>query len=172
MKYLLIILALTLTACNKESKESKAEMLKRILKDHSATPEAIEEPPKENKIQKLMDKALAVTLLDKFMTKGKYTREFINFKLSLHNKTTKRILGVKGTLIIKDIFDDTIARITLSLDEELEANSKNVVVRTLKFNKYIDRIVKLKNIKPDKIKYEWVGEAYLFTDGSSIKKEL
>jgi hypothetical protein len=141
-------------------KTARAEQ--QALKDELASKKA------EN--QMAMNETVTVSFLAKKYEKVKY-RDHIALSFGFKNKTSKNIIGVKGVAHLKDIFGDTILRVTISDDQGIKARASTKWNGSIDYNQFKNSDIKLRNTAFDKIVFEWEPGLYLFSDGTKLKAE-
>lgn len=122
---------------------------------------------------KVMNDAVTVTLMKlRFVPsdyeEGRYSDCF-EVRVGFSNNTNKDIIGVKGTVVLNDVFGDKIKRIGISDDEGIKANSTKTYSGTMNYNQFESEDTKLRATSFDKIKFNWEPETYLFEDGSKME---
>jgi len=123
-------------------------------------------------LSKLND-ALTVSVMslrfrDSDFNAGRYSDDFV-IKIGFENHTDKDLVGVKGVVILKDIFGDIIKKVGLSNDDDIKAHKTHVWVGTLDYNQFMDQDNKLRTTPFDKLKIEWEPEVYIYADGSQMR---
>ncbi len=130
------------------------------------------EKEKEEAIAKMNNAVDAVLLTFKYTpadaSAQRYSGSF-DISIGFRNKTEKEISGVKGAVILKDMFGEVIKMIRLSNDESIPAKGKSVYRGSIDFNQFRDSDNKLRSIDPEKMKFEWTPEVYIFDDGSKLE---
>lgn len=122
------------------------------------------------------EKAVAASKMNAVLTVALTRLEFFKerfldgFKISLalENKSTKDLAGVKGSLFIRDMFDDKIKNINFSIDQAIPAGQTLVWEGTLDYNQFMAEDNKLKTTPLDKMKIFFEPEVFIFTDGSKM----
>lgn len=89
-----------------------------------------------------------------------------HFTFEFTNNTEKDIEGVKGSVIFKDLFDDQIKHVTLSYDEGIPAGESTLYRASIDYNQFMDSDIELRNIELAKMKYDWVVDTIIYTDGT------
>jgi hypothetical protein len=122
---------------------------------------------------KVMNEAVTVTLMKlRFVPsdyeEGRYSDCF-EVRVGFSNNTNKDIIGVKGTVVLDDVFGDKIKRIGISDDDGIKTNSTKTYSGTMNYNQFKDEDVKLRSTSFDKIKFNWEPETYLFGDGTKME---
>ena len=120
-----------------------------------------------------MNKALTVTLArlefePSNVRAGRYSDEF-SVEIGFENHTDRDMAGVKGVVVFKDVFGDPIKRVGLSSDETVPAGRINTWSGTLDYNQFMADDKKLRATDREKLKFEWVPDVYLFSDGTRLE---
>jgi hypothetical protein len=120
--------------------------------------------------RKIVTVALTGTnLLPKNYDLSRYSPVY-QLMLVIENKSDRDIRGVKGTVIFRDLFDDEILRLGLSLDKAVAAGEKKTISGYgLEINQFMDNHVKLASTDYKDLKFEFVPEAIVFADGTTEK---
>lgn len=87
---------------------------------------------------------------------------------ALENKSSKDLVGVKGTVQFADIFDDRIKSIGLSIDEPIPAGQVLQWGGTLDYNQFMDADKKLRSTPAAKLKVSYIPSVFLFSDGTRM----
>jgi len=154
----------------KIEKEWQAEQEKEELKRQAL---AAELQKKQLEAMKKMNEAVTTSLVNFGFRKsdwqsGTYS-DYFTIKVGFKNNTDRDISGVRGVVVLKDIFSETIKRINLSNDNGIKANSTSTYSGTMDFNQFKDEDTKLRGTEFSKLKYEWEPDVYLFDDGSKME---
>lgn len=127
------------------------------------------EKPKieEKKPQVVNDLTKKVTLeiTKKGFIEGDFS-DYNTFTLKLTNNTDKDIEGIKGFIVMNDLFGDQITGITLTYDKGILAGESKLYNASVDYNQFMDKDIKLKQTPLEKIKYEWSVQSIIYTDGS------
>lgn len=144
-------------ARDEQEKAAKQEQAKRAQEDALA------------KMNSAVD---AVLLTFKFVPADagakRYSDSF-DIAIGFRNKTDKEISGVKGVVILKDMFGEIIKAVRLSNDQPVPAKGKSIYRGSIDYNQFIDSDKKLRSIDHKKMKFEWTPEIYVFDDGSKLE---
>lgn len=106
-------------------------------------------------------------LLPKNYNASRYSPLF-QMVLAVENKGAVDIRGIKGKVIFRDLFDDEIMQLNLSLDESVKAGEKKTINGYgMEINQFIDDHVRLANTKYEDLKFEFVPEMIVFADGTT-----
>jgi len=143
-------------ARDEQEKAAKQEQAKRAQEDALA------------KMNSAVD---AVLLTFKFVPADagakRYSDSF-DIAVGFRNKTDKEISGVKGIVLLKDMFGETIKTVRLSNDQPVPAKGKSIYRGSIDYNQFIDSDKKLRSMDYKKMKFEWSPEIYVFDDGSKL----
>lgn len=161
---------LTIGEAIKLEKEFQAEQAKEELKSKAL---AAELQKKQLEATKVMNEAVTTSLVNLGFRQADWENgalsDYFVIQLGFKNNTGKNITGIKGVVVLKDIFDAVIKQVEISNDDGVSAGQSTVGTYTLDYNQFIDEDVKLNNTDFDKIRYSWTPVTYLFEDGSSMK---
>jgi hypothetical protein len=148
-----------------QDEQSKEEQKQKLL--------AAELQKKQLESIKKMNDVLTVTLLNLSLNSKDYERQiysdYFSIKVGFKNNSEKDISGVKGTVILKDMFGSLIKNIGISNDNGIKANGTSTYSGTMDFNQFEDSDKKLASTEFSKIKFEWNPDVYIFADGSTIE---
>jgi hypothetical protein len=126
----------------------------------------------QEQARSIMNDIITVTLIEIGFTERDSRREIYSdaFEISvgIENRTSREILGIRGVMVFKDIFGETMQRVRLSYDDGLLPNQSIVWRGTMGYNRFKDGDVKLRNTRSDRLVFEWEPDTYLFTDGTSM----
>jgi hypothetical protein len=118
-------------------------------------------------VQKQIDSVLTVVLLDKKRAVDPHgINRGLNITLGFENNDSKDIAGIKGTGLFADMFGDTISENSLAYDKTITAGKS--ATWTGNINQFSTGYSKLKDAKPDKIKFKFIPERIVFTDGTKL----
>jgi hypothetical protein len=113
-------------------------------------------------------KIVSVAMISKHNREQSYGRKFVAFDVAFENHSEKDILGIKGTLVVTDIFGEKIEAINWGFDHGVAAHSRYVETGSgTDVNQFIDRDMKLWNTDEDKLKSHFDVAKILFKDGTS-----
>ncbi len=117
--------------------------------------------------KKDLNKNVNVTVENKEFREVGY-QSFIVISLKIYNHTDKDIKGVSGMLTFYDIFGNKIKAITVPYDdvEGLPGNAVTDYEAGMDFNQFIDTDVKLRDTDFQNLKYKWVTEKIVYSDGT------
>jgi len=88
--------------------------------------------------------------------------DYVTLDVVYKNNAKKTIRGFKGKIHIKDIFNEPIKIINLTVDTPIESGKTLKETRTMKYNQFIDSDKQLKNTEFENIKYNWVPISILY----------
>lgn len=94
----------------------------------------------------------------------------LNITVAYKNNGAKDIAGVKGALIVRDLFGDDLSTFRISNDDTIKAGSSIIWTggRSLRFSMGSNKDSKFAELADDKYKVEWEPEAIVFTDGTRL----
>lgn len=124
---------------------------------------------------KVMREATTVTLLSKRIAaergySGIVLDEKIQVAFGYKNNTDKDIVGIKGLVIIKDLFGDDISKFQISNDATIKAGQTSTWAgsRSVKYAFGNNNDRKLAELNEDKFKVVWEPQMVLFKDGAKL----
>jgi hypothetical protein len=124
---------------------------------------------------KVMREATTVTLLSKKIASergysGIVLDEKIQVTFGYKNNTDKEIVGIKGLVLIKDLFGDDISRFQISNDTTIKAGQTSTWAgsRSVKYAFGNNNDRKLAELDEDKFKVVWEPQMVLFKDGAKL----
>jgi hypothetical protein len=88
--------------------------------------------------------------------------------VALVNNGTQPVTGVKGRLVVRDVFDDEIIRLEYKHDDAIAPGARVVTERFYEINPYIDREVRLYQTDFDKLRITWEPQTLLLADGTRL----
>ena len=116
-----------------------------------------------------VNKAITVSYLGKKLQKDRF-QDFIEIRVAYQNNSSKDIAGVKGAYIFKDMFGDKLLGIRMSMDTTIKAGAKYIEEGSgLDFNRFMDSHQRFMATADDKLKFEFVPEMVIFTDGTKLE---
>lgn len=99
---------------------------------------------------------------------GRYSPR-IKLTITIHNKTTKAVTGVKGLAVFRDQFGETIMETSLAMDERIAPGATRTTTSYgMDVNEFMDDHVKLAVTKYADLKFEFVPEQIVFDDRSVL----
>lgn len=126
--------------------------------------------------EKAMRDAVNVTLVSKKLDiergySGMVMDEKIVVQFGYKNNTDKDIAGVKGRIVVQDLFGDELSAFQISNDSGIKAGGTNTWTgsRSVRFSMGSNKDRKLAELTDDKFKVKWEPQAIVFSDGSSMK---
>lgn len=130
---------------------------------------------KEEAEKEKLQQAVHVVLIEKSflnsdMMAGRY-QDYITLKLAISNETNDDILGIKGTVIFKDLFGDIIKQVEFKYDEGISSHSKKTWNGTIDYNQFSSVDQKLRNTELQNLTVEWHPHVILFKDGNKLGNE-
>lgn len=186
---LLLLFAVTLAACGdpRNIKQSASEDMKSIdpqIRRWIAEEEARKEAERvlRAKLQaqreaalKAMRDAVSVTLVSKRLRdereSGMVLDEYLVLQFGYKNNTDKDISGVKGRIVVHDLFGDELSAFPISYDSVIKAGATatRAESRSVKYGLNMNRDRKLAGLPNDKYKVIWEPQLIVFSDGSTMK---
>ena len=131
---------------------------------------------KQTEKAKEMNETVTTSLLALTFQKANYNAgiysDYFQIRIGIQNNTDKNIRGVRGSIVLSDIFGETIKRIRLSYDNGIKPNSAVTYRGTLDYNQFMSEDNKLRTTKFENIKYLWEPLTYIFADGSTMDMPL
>lgn len=116
-------------------------------------------------INKLNDK-ITVELVDKDFSEIDY-QSYNVIKLKFINNTGKEVKGVRGDLVLSDIFGDKIKSANVSYDDGLAVGETKNWTGQLYYNQFDNDDKKLKATDLANLKYKWNANAIVYQDGTT-----
>ncbi|AIR87763.1 hypothetical protein [Pseudomonas cremoricolorata] len=122
---------------------------------------------------KEMNATLTVSLVELKLNPKDYEQrkysDYFTISLAFKNNTSEALAGVKGTVVLKDMFGDIIKRIRLADDVQIDAGQNYLYQGTMDFNQFKDSDTKLASSNAAKLQFEWEPDTYIFVNG---KKQI
>ncbi|MYM88292.1 hypothetical protein GTP91_14020 [Rugamonas sp. FT82W] len=123
-------------------------------------------------MQKQIESAVTVTVLSKTLvpsnpSAGRYS-DRQDIKIGIENKSSKDILGLKGTIHFYDIFDKEQGRLGFSFDDGIAVGQTKIWEGSRDYNQFIDSHKSLANLEEGKYHTKFFPEALIFKDGTKI----
>lgn len=145
------------------------ELRKKAEADEAEEKALADKAAQEEKLKReVFSKTLTVALYDKGYFEGDY-EEYLTYKVAYENKGTKDIRAIKGELLITDLFDTEIKRITMVEDNGLLAGQKMNKTYTTDYNQFMDEDTQLRSKDMEDIKVFWIPEKIIFNDGTTLE---
>jgi hypothetical protein len=146
--------------------KEKAVESERIAKEQAAL--AAKLASERAAALKELTEALTVAVTQLKFVDGEY-QDYIRVVIGFHNKTEKAMAGAKGALHFKDMFGETIKRVSLSYDEGIPAGGTKTWTGTLEYNRFNASDKKLANTDLARLTTEWEPAIYVFDDGTRME---
>jgi hypothetical protein len=89
--------------------------------------------------------------------------------VALVNNGTQPVTGVKGRLVVRDVFGDEIIRLEYKHDDAIAPGARAVTERFYEINPYIGREVRLYQTDFDKLRISWEPQTLLLGDGTRLE---
>jgi len=117
-----------------------------------------------------MNQALTVAVTELRLRPENFDRgiysDYFAITVAIDNKTEKNLAGAKGTIVVSDMFGETIKRIGLAYDDGVKAGRTAVWRGSMDHNQFMAKDKKLAATKFENMRFTWEPETYLFEDGS------
>jgi hypothetical protein len=132
---------------------------------------ALAEQVKKEQVQALkeMDATLTASLLELKLNPKDYANkqysDYFSIRVAFKNNAADALEGVKGTVVLRDIFGEVIKRIRLSDDTHISAGQSYVYSGTMNYNQFEDSDKKLASVNVEKIRFDWEPDTYIFASG-------
>ncbi len=139
-----------------------------------AQQEALAAEVKKKQLESLkeMNTALTTSLMElKFVPsdfQAQRISDLFEIQIAFKNNTTEKMIGVRGTVVFKDVFGETIKRINLSNDGDIPAGQTVIYNGSFDYNQFMDEDVKLRNTERSKLTFEWEPDIYIFEGGKKL----
>ncbi|MGG7557797.1 hypothetical protein [Pseudomonas sp. ES3] len=101
--------------------------------------------------------------------KNKKYSEYFSIEIAMHNNTDTALAGVKGTVVLTDMFGEVIKKIGLSNDSQIDPGKTFIYSGTMDYNQFQAADKKLAAADKTKMKFDWEPGTYIFTNG---KKQI
>lgn len=88
--------------------------------------------------------------------------------ITVANTGDRPIAGVKGRLVLRDLFDDEIIRLEYKHDDPLAPGARAAAERFYEINAYIDEQARFYATDFEKLKVSWEPQTILFADGTRL----
>jgi len=111
----------------------------------------------------------SAALISKTNAEGEYGQRVVRLEMAFQNKSDKGIRGIKGSLIVNDIFGDRLQGVNLSYDTGIPAKGTAVYKGSVHMNQFMDNDKKFWNTDFDKLKSRFEVAMIIFDDGTEIK---
>lgn len=132
---------------------------------------ALAEQIKKEQVQALveMNASLTASLLELKLNPKNYANkqysDFFSIRIGFKNNATEALEGIKGTVVLRDIFGEVIKRIRLTDDSHIAAGQSYVYDGTIDYNQFEASDKKLASVNVEKIKFDWEPDTYIFASG-------
>lgn len=143
-------------------------------KDYKKQQDELAEKAKKEKQERIdrYNNAVTFTVFDKGfhkadMMNGEYT-DYITFDIAIQNKTGKEIKAIKGPMTFYDLFGEEIYSANYTQDDSIKPGETYKTSITLDYNQFDDKLTFLKNKELKDLKFEYVPEKIIFSDGSTL----
>lgn len=161
---------LTIGQAIEKQKEFEAEQAKKDL-EAKLLKEKVEREKAE--LSKKVNEVLTVAYMGKSYVaadiySGSY-QDVILVEFAFENKGTKDISGFKGKAEFSDMFGDIVKSVNLNYDKNIPAGMAINWKGQLDFNQFMDADVKFRDMEKDKVKFVFLPEMVVFTDGSKLE---
>lgn len=103
-----------------------------------------------------------------FAYEKKQREDHLNVGISFKNNSDSEIVGIKGDLVISDMFGTKLKKATISTDSNIKPGEELYGVWSLDYNQFIDGDKTLKNADPSKLVFGWKPQTYIFADGNKL----
>lgn len=100
---------------------------------------------------------------------GNVQQDRFVFDLSFNNTSDTAISGIKGVVVLKNIFGDTLRMFSFTDDTHVSSGSSYVYKGQIKHNKYLSEHAALRSADPSKVTLEWIPVAYIFENGEILE---
>lgn len=97
--------------------------------------------------------------------KNKQYSEYFTIEIALHNNTDEALAGVKGTVVLSDMFGEVIKRIGLTNDSQIDPGKTYIYSGTMDYNQFQAADKKLAAADTAKMKFDWEPDTYIFISG-------
>lgn len=118
---------------------------------------------------KEMNATLTASLVELKLNPKDYERrkysEYFTISVAFKNNTAEALAGVKGTVVLKDMFGDVIKRIRLADDAQINAGQNYIYQGTMDYNQFEASDTKLASSNTTKLQFEWEPDTYIFVNG-------
>lgn len=118
---------------------------------------------------KEMNGTLTASLVELKLNPKNYDRrqysDYFTIRVAFKNNSAEALSGIKGTVILKDMFGEVIKRVRLSDDTQIDGGQNYIYDGTLKFNQFEASDTKLASSNTEKLQFEWEPDTYIFVSG-------
>ena len=148
----------------------KVDYLNQMFKVYSnlgmPVPVAIQEAIPQN----LTSEKIQMSLVDIKWDFSDY-KDYIKVKLTIQNKYDKTIVGLKGKVVLCDIFGDVVWKYNFSHDDNIKPNTTIKRSSYFDYNQFMQSHIKFSNTNWKKITLKWQPTLIIFKDGSKLEQE-
>lgn len=88
--------------------------------------------------------------------------------VAVANTGDRPIAGIKGRLVVRDLFDDGVIALEFKHDDALAPGARASVERFYEINPYIDREARFYGTEFEKLRISWEPRTLLFADGTRL----
>ncbi|WP_095143153.1 hypothetical protein [Pseudomonas sp. Irchel s3b6] len=137
----------------------------------TAKQQALAEQVKQQQLVALkeMNGTLTASLLELKLNpvdyKNKQYSEYFSIEIALHNNTTEALSGIKGTVVLSDMFGEVIKKIGLTNDSQIDPGKTYIYSGTMDYNQFQAADKKLAAADTAKMKFDWEPDTYIFISG-------
>ncbi|MEA9419810.1 hypothetical protein VCX22_20585 [Aeromonas caviae] len=135
---------------------------------------ALEAEVKQKQLESLkeMNSALTTSLMSlKYIPsdfQAQRIEDLFEIQIAFKNNTSEKMIGVRGTVVFKDVFGEIIKQINLSNDADIPAGQTVIYNGTFDYNQFMNEDTKLRNTDRSKLTFEWMPDTYLFDGGKKL----
>lgn len=135
---------------------------------------ALAEQVKAQQLESLkeMNNTLTVSLVELKLNpknyENKHYSEYFTIRIAFKNNASEALSGVKGTVILRDMFGDVIKRIGLTDDTQINPGTSYIYNGTIDYNQFKAEDNKLASADPSKLQFEWEPGTYIFASGKKL----
>lgn len=140
-----------------EDNQGKKNQNTRRLKDRA-----------QQSAMQAFDNTLAFSINDKSLQEKDYSPMMLT-NVSFQNKSAKNIEGIKGTIDVQNMFDDSVISLDVKYDDIIPANSIATVNLSFDYNRLIEDHQAFMSTGLNKLKVSFYPEQIVFTDGSKLE---
>lgn len=132
---------------------------------------ALAEQVKAQQLESLkeMNGTLTASLLELKLKPKDYENkqysEYFSIRVAFKNNAAEALSGVKGTVVLRDMFGDVIKRIGLTNDTQINPGASYVYNGTMDYNQFKAEDNKLASADSSKLQFEWEPGTYVFVSG-------
>ena len=123
--------------------------------------------PVEKKVD--IESFIEVRFVKKGFVKEQY-KKYNTARIRVSNQGNKDILGIKGTLHVFNMFGDKIINLEVNCEDDVKVGRWSESTYPYSNNPYVRRDTDFKGTEFSKMKYKWVTEMIIFSDGTEVSK--